>query len=405
MDFSSKQTAISLSIRKILRRDQLYSLLNCIDIEDIHDFLTEYVYREKSVEKISKMYHAAVSLPTQIGMDCIEHMMSFLDIRDLASMSCVNAEFNEMCSKPKQKNLENISKVDDRPMVEILNNPPPRNESLPYFLRPFPHEDPFHIDMRTIIKGDGKTYPKRWSGVIYEFTGQWRRNQGCTEWLEVSSPENPMVCANLIGRNELTIGFEQALRAMSLYERARIWIPHRLGNLDGPNHADYVCELTVVVVEHFGDGVAAPPPPMVPRQPLQPTYQVQPPPPMAHLPRFDDAVSVSVDGNEDDRLSSHCRPLDVRVHTQFWKESKSFCIDNEELDETMLNTNDEDGPHFDVDAMYVMDCRRDKYRRKIQSKRKQENRRRLKREYRKRDGKSKENRIRRKMRKYRTIDF
>ena len=105
MEYSAKQTAVILSIRKILRRDQLYSLLNCIDIDDIHDFLTEYVYREKSVDKISKMYHATVSLPTQIGMDCIEHMMNFLDIRDLALMSGVNTEFNEICSVSKQRRI------------------------------------------------------------------------------------------------------------------------------------------------------------------------------------------------------------------------------------------------------------------------------------------------------------
>ena len=367
-DFSAKQTALSVSIRKILCRDQLYSLFDCIDIHDIHDFLTEYVHREKSVEKISKMYHSTISLPTQIGMDCIEHMMSFLDIKDLASVSCVNAEFNELCSEPKQKNLENICKCDTRPMVEILNNPLPRNESLPYFLQPFPHEDSFHIDMRTVIKGDGKTYPERCSEVVYQYTGQWERHKGCTEWHEIAPPEIPVIFTSTMGQNELTIGFEQALMAMCLNEKARIWVPTRL---QAGHCADFACEVTMIAVEY------------------------------------------SDDGDEDDPRSGHWQPLDVRVNPIFLKESgtslRSLCIDNEELDNTTmentLDTNVEDALRFDVDAMYVVDCRRDKYLRKIKSRRKQEKRQRLKREYRNWDGKSKEKRIWRKMRKYRTIEF
>ena len=260
-------------------------------------------------------------------------------------------------------------------MVEILNNPLPRNESLPYFLQPFPHEDPFHIDMRTVIKGDGKTYPKRFSQVVYQFTGQWLRDKGCTEWIQNLAPENPLVVTNIVGQNELIIGFQLVLMAMSLNETARVWIPESLGN------TDFVCEVTLIAVEHPDDLVAD---------------------------RCRASVGYPGDGDEDDPLSGLWGPLDVRVHTQFLRESGTFCIENEELDKTIeneLNTNDEDAPHFDVDAMYVMDCRRDKYRRKIQSKRKREKRRRLKRKYRKWDGKSKEKRVRRKMRKYRTIHF
>merc|ERR1719376_80960 len=224
-EVSTKQTAVIQSIPKLMRRDQLYSLLNCIDIEDIHDFLTEYVHREKSVAKISQMFHATISLPTQIGMDCIEHMMGYLDLRDLAVISCVNMEFNTLCTGPKQKNLEIVSKLDDRPMVEILNNPLPRNETLPYFLQPFPHGDSFHIDLRTVIKGDGVTYPGRSSEVVYQYSGQWERPKGHTTYYEASSPDNVLVFSSKMGNNELKIGFERALMAMCVGETARIWVP------------------------------------------------------------------------------------------------------------------------------------------------------------------------------------
>merc|ERR1719242_2950432 len=98
-------------------------------------------------------------------------------------------------------------------------------------------------------------------------------------------------------------------------------------------------------------------------------------------------------GDDVESYCSESRTWEVRVGAAFLKSSDY----QETIQKEHCDARSDDVYLVDEDAMEMVQCRRDKYHRKIQSRRRQEKRQRLKREYRRWDGKSKEKRIRRKM--------
>lgn len=225
--FVAQQAAVCRAIASISGREELYNLMRSIDVVDLQNMLREHVNCEESNDKMSRMFQATRSLPNRIGMDCMEHITGYLDVQDLAVLSSVSTEYHALCDRSKRNKLEKIFARNLRKTEDILNDPHHRNDSLPFFLRPFPHGDPRKIDIRTIEEGDEKTFPYPFATVSIQYTA-WHdksRTAETGEWVEFISSQ---VFETQLGNSENVIGLEQAVLTMSLNEKVRVWVPTRL---------------------------------------------------------------------------------------------------------------------------------------------------------------------------------
>ena len=251
--FAAQQAAVCRVIASISGREEIYNLMRSIDVVDLQNMLREHVNCEESKDKMSRMFQATRSLPNRIGMDCMEHITGYLDVKDLAVLSSVSTEYHAVCDRNKRNKLEKIFARKLRKTEDILNDPLPRNDSLPFFLRPFPHGDPRRIDIRTIEEGDGKTFPDPFATVSLQYTA-WHDKPQMAEtgrWVEFISSR---VFETRLGDARNVIGLEQAVLTMSLNEKVRVWVPTRLayGNVDAdpliPPNANLVFELKLYAV-------------------------------------------------------------------------------------------------------------------------------------------------------------
>ena len=154
------------------------------------------------------------------------------------------------------KESGNMQYIDRREMNEVLNDPQPRDPTLPRHLQPFPHNDTSRIDIRTVKVGDGKTWPDPFAAVDLQYTG-WKYDRNIAKWNKFTSTQiSSTVFETRLGNHENIIGLEQAVLTMTLGETARVWVPSRLGyGIHGadpliPPNTDLVFELTLVAVRN-----------------------------------------------------------------------------------------------------------------------------------------------------------
>ncbi|ETO09933.1 FKBP-type peptidyl-prolyl cis-trans isomerase, partial [Reticulomyxa filosa] len=120
---------------------------------------------------------------------------------------------------------------------------------------PFPHDDYSRIDFRTLKPGNGTTYPLPYSFVRYKYLG-YIHHRDTGRWEQFT----PRKIANYEHRTQLGVssqvpGLEEALLTMSEGEKAKVWVPSRLGygthgagGLVPPN-SDLVFIITLLAVE------------------------------------------------------------------------------------------------------------------------------------------------------------
>ncbi|ETO26847.1 peptidylprolyl isomerase FKBP-type [Reticulomyxa filosa] len=94
---------------------------------------------------------------------------------------------------------------------------------------PFPHDDYSRIDFRTLEPGDGTTYPSPYSYVKYKYLG-YIHHRETGRWEQFT----PTKIAEYEHHTQLSVGgqvpgLEEALLTMSEGEKAKVWVPSRLG--------------------------------------------------------------------------------------------------------------------------------------------------------------------------------
>jgi len=179
---------------------------------------------------------------------------------------------NAALSMSRQMPSGNVPFIDRREMNEVLNNPQPRDPSLPRHLQPFPHHDTSRIDIRTVTMGDGKTWPDPFAAVDLQYTG-WKYDKTMEQWSKFTSTQiATTVFETRLGNHENIIGLEQAVLTMTLGETARVWVPSRLGyGIHGadpliPPNTDLVFELRLVAVRNDFDVAGPETSPLDPKQ-------------------------------------------------------------------------------------------------------------------------------------------
>eukprot|EP01084_Bolivina_argentea_P273933 466760_1 len=96
-----------------------------------------------------------------------------------------------------------------------------------FYPESFPHNDRSRIDIRTIEKGDDKTYVQPFGSVTVMYTGYKYLNK---EWIKFTTDDTDIrEFETRLGNQENIIGLEQGILSMSLGEVSIIWIPSRLG--------------------------------------------------------------------------------------------------------------------------------------------------------------------------------
>lgn len=130
------------------------------------------------------------------------------------------------------------------------------NPSISHDMQPFPHRDASRIDIRTVIAGDGETYPDPFAAVDLKYTG-YKYLHESDEWTKFTSTNISLtVFETRLGNHENIIGLEQAVLSMTKGEVARVWVPSRLGyGVHGaepliPPNTDLVFELTLVEIRN-----------------------------------------------------------------------------------------------------------------------------------------------------------
>ena len=90
-------------IENSTEKHHVTNVIDNIPFDDLISFLVDYVTNQSSPEILAKLYYAAASLPDIIGTDCTQHIVSFLEYKELRCLCGVSQTFHRLVSTQRDQ--------------------------------------------------------------------------------------------------------------------------------------------------------------------------------------------------------------------------------------------------------------------------------------------------------------